>query len=503
MSFSDPGMNRRKESAVIFNDFLENNSTVSVVRLNVGGDSSTRLPTHFENTPTHLLGSLSPQSPYFNRWRREYFFDRNASIFAAILDLYRNNELHLPQNVCGNATLRELEFWRVPVIWVAACCWSNITVALQDQQLAIDLHNKVWRKEPQKPKKRSMWRSKVWKILSEPRSSIASVLWNIIVLVVTVALAVNLYLINLPEYREKRVLSPEKMESLEKLNGTRLYTMLTTKARLGGLVTDVCVLSILVMEFLVKVCVCPSLRSFADFFNVLYGFSLVASAMAHFFENYFIDQMDKYLTTYSLLRAIHFMPLLRILDLLDAHQSLRITWLAFKKSRSELLVLLFVFAILATILGAFAFYCELSNNHFAGTVGTSIYWAVITMTTVGYGDFTVSSSCGRGIAMVGSMMGMVLMANARCHRDAEVPRVPLAAEDQRRETNSAVELLRTVQEPHRNLPPQEISLRTDVLHQRILITTDVLDQPNLITPLTLSPLTPIPTPASPPQASPK
>lgn len=72
-------------------------------------------------------------------------------------------------------TCRELEFWRVPVIWVAACCWSNITVALQDQQLAIDLHNKVWRKEPQKPKKRSMWRSKVWKILSEPRSSIASV----------------------------------------------------------------------------------------------------------------------------------------------------------------------------------------------------------------------------------------------------------------------------------------------------------------------------------------
>lgn len=53
--------------------------------------------------------------------------DRNHTIFSNILDFYRLGELHLPQNVCAAATIKELEYWDIHQSHIAECCLKIIT----------------------------------------------------------------------------------------------------------------------------------------------------------------------------------------------------------------------------------------------------------------------------------------------------------------------------------------------------------------------------------------
>ena len=65
--------------------------------------------------------------------------------------------------------------------------------------------------------------------------------------------------------------------------------------------------------------------------------------------------------------------------------------------------------ILVTIIGSLMFVVENGNNGFVD-IPTSIYWAVVTITTVGYGDIYPITTLGRIITMVSSFMGIAIVA---------------------------------------------------------------------------------------------
>lgn len=58
----------------------------------------------------------------------------------------------------------------------------------------------------------------------------------------------------------------------------------------------------------------------------------------------------------------------------------------------------------------FLFLVEHKVNKSVGSIGDAIYWAVISMTTTGYGDITPSTAGGRVIAMVVVLSGLVLLS---------------------------------------------------------------------------------------------
>lgn len=145
----------------------------SIIRLNIGG---TLFLTHSETLNTFSgskLALLDNDTKHYNYKTREYFFDRNPSLFAYILDAYRKGVVHIPRDVCGPTFRMELEFWEISSKHVAPCCWETLYSSDVDASMMNTLFDNFRQNtnmclllETEKS-----WKAKTWLFLDEPSSS--------------------------------------------------------------------------------------------------------------------------------------------------------------------------------------------------------------------------------------------------------------------------------------------------------------------------------------------
>ncbi len=82
---------------------------------------------------------------------------------------------------------------------------------------------------------------------------------------------------------------------------------------------------------------------------------------------------------------------------------------ALLNSSHKIIVFLGTVLILVTILGA-AMYLIEGEEHGFTSVPTSVYWAIVTMTTVGYGDITPHTMAGKTLAAMVMVLGYSIIA---------------------------------------------------------------------------------------------
>jgi voltage-gated potassium channel len=82
---------------------------------------------------------------------------------------------------------------------------------------------------------------------------------------------------------------------------------------------------------------------------------------------------------------------------------------ALSASRHKITVFLGTIAILVTILGAAMYLIEGEENGFT-SIPVAIYWAIVTMTTVGYGDMAPITVSGKVLASIVMIMGYSIIA---------------------------------------------------------------------------------------------
>ncbi len=79
-------------------------------------------------------------------------------------------------------------------------------------------------------------------------------------------------------------------------------------------------------------------------------------------------------------------------------------------SRRKITVFVCSVLALVVVFGSFMYLIEGGSNGNFNSIPDSIYWAVTTMTTVGYGDITPQTPLGRGLATVIMIMGYGIIA---------------------------------------------------------------------------------------------
>ncbi|MEA9357373.1 ion transporter [Bacteriovorax sp. PP10] len=79
------------------------------------------------------------------------------------------------------------------------------------------------------------------------------------------------------------------------------------------------------------------------------------------------------------------------------------------KSRYKISVFFFSIIILVTISGGLMYMVESPESGFTD-IPTSIYWAIVTMTTVGYGDIAPATALGKGLASLLMISGYAIIA---------------------------------------------------------------------------------------------
>ena len=107
------------------------------------------------------------------------------------------------------------------------------------------------------------------------------------------------------------------------------------------------------------------------------------------------------------LRVLRLFRALRMFKLIRYSKSASAIAAVFEKERETLLAVLCLAIgyILVSALVIFNVEPETFNTFF-----DAVYWAVVSLTTVGYGDLYPTSDVGRAIAMISSLMGVAVVA---------------------------------------------------------------------------------------------
>ena len=109
------------------------------------------------------------------------------------------------------------------------------------------------------------------------------------------------------------------------------------------------------------------------------------------------------------IRAIRLLRVFRILKLTHFLAEGQLLFTAMRASRRKITVFLGVVVTVVLIVGALMYLIE-GEEHGFTSIPTSMYWAVVTMTTVGYGDIAPRTPLGQFLASLLMILGYGIIA---------------------------------------------------------------------------------------------
>lgn len=112
---------------------------------------------------------------------------------------------------------------------------------------------------------------------------------------------------------------------------------------------------------------------------------------------------------FLILRTLRLLRVFRILKLVQFLREANLLLRALSASRRKILVFLSGVLILVTLSGSLMYLIEGEANGFT-SIPTSIYWAIVTMTTVGYGDISPQTPLGQVLASFLMILGFSIIA---------------------------------------------------------------------------------------------
>jgi voltage-gated potassium channel len=110
---------------------------------------------------------------------------------------------------------------------------------------------------------------------------------------------------------------------------------------------------------------------------------------------------SQYLVVIRVLRILRIFRVLKLVQFLSEMALLR---QSLARSWRKIVVFLFIVAALVTIFGSLMYLIEGPENGFT-SIPRSIYWAIVTLTTVGYGDISPGTGFGQFLSAVVMILG--------------------------------------------------------------------------------------------------
>lgn len=145
----------------------------------------------------------------------------------------------------------------------------------------------------------------------------------------------------------------------------------------------------------------PSTRGYAfSFYGLIDLFSILPTYIA------FLWPGGVYLIVIRILRVLRIFRVLRLMRYMGEATLLARALLA---SRRKIFVFLYSLLTLIVIFGSLMYLVEGPENGFT-SIPESIYWAIVTITTVGYGDIVPQTALGQIIAATSMILGYAIIA---------------------------------------------------------------------------------------------
>lgn len=155
------------------------------------------------------------------------------------------------------------------------------------------------------------------------------------------------------------------------------------------------------IEYILRIiCIKKPSRYIFSFYGIVDLLSIVPTYLSLFFEgtNFFL-----------VIRVLRLLRIFRILKLAQYVGQINILMRAVFSSRQKIIVFLFFVSTMVVIFGSAMYLIEGPENGFT-SIPRSIYWAIVTLTTVGYGDISPKTDFGQGLAAMVMILGYSIIA---------------------------------------------------------------------------------------------
>jgi len=155
------------------------------------------------------------------------------------------------------------------------------------------------------------------------------------------------------------------------------------------------------LEYLLRLLCTPKPLNYArSFFGVIDLLAILPQFLA------LLLPQSRFLTAIRILRLLRIFRVLKLTRYLSVSSTLLD---ALRTSRRKITVFLLVVLMLSIVLGTLMYVIEGEENGFT-SIPVSIYWAIVTLTTVGFGDITPKTPLGQGLASIVMIMGYGILA---------------------------------------------------------------------------------------------
>ncbi|XP_038216354.1 potassium voltage-gated channel protein Shaker isoform X2 [Zerene cesonia] len=353
--------------------------------------------------PETLLGDPSRRIRYFDPLRNEYFFDRNRPSFDAILYYYQSGgRLRRPVNVPLDVFSEEIKFYELG---------EQATNKFREDEGFI--------KEEEKPLPSNERQRKIWLLFEYPESSQAARVVAIISVFVILLSIVIFCLETLPEFKHYKVYNTTtngtKIEEDEVPDITDPFFLIET----------LCIIWF-TFELIVRFLACPNKFNFfrdvmniIDIIAIIPYFITLATVVAEEEDTLNLprapvspqDKSTNQAMSLAILRVIRLVRVFRIFKLSRHSKGLQILGRTLKASMRELGLLIFFLFIGVVLFSSAVYFAEAgSENSFFKSIPDAFWWAVVTMTTVGYGDMTPVGVWGKIVGSLCAIAGVLTIA---------------------------------------------------------------------------------------------
>jgi voltage-gated potassium channel len=113
--------------------------------------------------------------------------------------------------------------------------------------------------------------------------------------------------------------------------------------------------------------------------------------------------------SFTVVRSLRLVRIFRVLKLTEYTGEAAVLEVALRRSARKIVVFLFVVLAIVTIAGALMYQIEGETNGFT-SIPVAMYWAIVTVTTVGYGDISPHTVTGRIVASILMIVGYGIIA---------------------------------------------------------------------------------------------
>ena len=182
-----------------------------------------------------------------------------------------------------------------------------------------------------------------------------------------------------------------------------LDSVSSIRARCGGLLTaaEWFFTILFTIEYILRlICIGRPIRYAVSFFGIIDLLAILPTYASLFFYG------SRYLGTIRVLRVLR---IFRVLKLGHHTKEANLLKKALYASRRKVFVFLFVVLTLVVIIGSLIYVIEGQENGFT-SIPRSVYWAIVTLTTVGYGDISPSTGLGQLLAAMVMILGYSIIA---------------------------------------------------------------------------------------------